>query len=322
MKNFFKVLLLVLFLVAFATTAFAGKEPLDEIQNYLIEIDMAQDGDAIITYHFDWKVLDDASEGPLEYLYVGIPNKHCSELKAISDNIKSIEYSSSSDDGNGHFAKIYFYRKYYKDEEFSFDFSIKQGYLYILNEDNSVTYAFTPGWFPEIEIKNLELRWNSNYVTSHNADFVDEMNRLVWQATLAIGESEKLSCEVTYPQARFDGLSEERQSTHADDMTSGEIVILIVVIVLAVILLILFFCAVDDGYGGGGGVFIARGGGGSSCACASCACACACAGGGRAGCSAKNIYGADTNMLKRASERVKARESKTPTFFLIRFKKK
>lgn len=42
------------------------------------------------------------------------------------------------------------------------------------------------------------------------------------------------------------------------------------------------------GFGGGG-----FGGGGSHCACASsCACACACAGGGRAGCSAKNLYGA------------------------------
>ena len=43
------------------------------------------------------------------------------------------------------------------------------------------------------------------------------------------------------------------------------------------------------GFGGGGF------GGGGHCACASscaCACACACAGGGRAGCSAKNLYGA------------------------------
>ena len=47
----------------------------------------------------------------------------------------------------------------------------------------------------------------------------------------------------------------------------------------------------NAGFGGfGGGGF----GGGSHCACASscaCACACACAGGGRAGCSAKNLYG-------------------------------
>ncbi len=52
------------------------------------------------------------------------------------------------------------------------------------------------------------------------------------------------------------------------------------------------------GMGGGkrGGGFGGSGfGGGGHCACASscaCACACACAGGGRAGCSAKNLYGA------------------------------
>ena len=47
---------------------------------------------------------------------------------------------------------------------------------------------------------------------------------------------------------------------------------------------------VDPNFGAGGGGF----GGGGHCACASscaCACACACAGGGRAGCSAKNLYG-------------------------------
>lgn len=54
----------------------------------------------------------------------------------------------------------------------------------------------------------------------------------------------------------------------------------------------------SGGFGGGsrGGGFGGGGfGGGGHCACASscaCACACACAGGGRAGCSAKNLYGA------------------------------
>ena len=75
------------------------------------------------------------------------------------------------------------------------------------------------------------------------------------------------------------------------------------------------FAGVDPNYGAGagGGAYSAGGfdfgdlgdifgsffgggfGGGSHCACASscaCACACACAGGGRAGCSAKNLYGA------------------------------
>ena len=41
-----------------------------------------------------------------------------------------------------------------------------------------------------------------------NADTIDEWNRLVWKTSLALGESEKLSCEVVYPQSRFDELPE------------------------------------------------------------------------------------------------------------------
>lgn len=63
------------------------------------------------------------------------------------------------------------------------------------------------------------------------------------------------------------------------------------------------------GFGGGGrGGGFGGGGfsGGSHCACASscaCACACACAGGGRAGCSAKNLYGA-IHLDKDSSEKL------------------
>ena len=66
-----------------------------------------------------------------------------------------------------------------------------------------------------------------------------------------------------------------------------------------------------SGFGGGsrGGGFGGGGfGGGSHCACASscaCACACACAGGGRAGCSAKNLYGA-VKLNETLSERLDA----------------
>ena len=69
----------------------------------------------------------------------------------------------------------------------------------------------------------------------------------------------------------------------------------------------------SGGFGGGrrgGGGFGGGGfGGGSHCACASscaCACACACAGGGRAGCSAKNLYSAirlDEEMSRRLEEK-------------------
>lgn len=58
------------------------------------------------------------------------------------------------------------------------------------------------------------------------------------------------------------------------------------------------------GFGGGG-----FGGGGGHCACASscaCACACACAGGGRAGCSAKNLYGA-VRLSRQLTAKLSAR---------------
>lgn len=308
MKKVFSIFWLVLLVLSLAVTTYASKDPLDEIQNYTIDIDMLQNGDAKVTYHFDWKVLDSESEGPLEYLYVGIPNKHISNILAISDNIKDIDYSSSSDKESGSFAKIYFHRKYYKDEEFSFDFSLEQGYLYILNDDGTVTYGFTPGWFPEIEIKNLEVKWNGNYVVSHNADTIDEWNRLVWKTSLGLGETEKLSCEVIYPQSRFEELPESRQSTHANDLSGEETLLIVVLVVIGIFVIFILIAALsDDGYGGGGRstVFISSGGG-RSCACASsCACACACAGGGRAGCSAKNIYGVDIAMIQKATENVK-----------------
>jgi len=65
----------------------------------------------------------------------------------------------------------------------------------------------------------------------------------------------------------------------------------------------------SSGFGGGsrGGGFGGGGfGGGGHCACASscaCACACACAGGGRAGCSAKNLYGS-VQLDRRLTEQL------------------
>ena len=68
----------------------------------------------------------------------------------------------------------------------------------------------------------------------------------------------------------------------------------------------------SGGFGGGsrGGGFGGGGfGGGGHCACASscaCACACACAGGGRAGCSAKNLYGS-VQLSQELTEQLRER---------------
>ena len=301
--------LLLVWSCFFLVSAQAAKNPLDEIQEYLITVDTLPNGDAEITYHIVWKVLDSDSKGPLEYLFVGIPNKHVTNIKPLTENIKEIQYSAKSDDGSGSFVRIDFYRSYYKDEVFEFDFSIEQGYLYTLNKDETVTFGFTPGWFPNIAIKHMELRWNSMYVVAGSVDApINENGQYVWQTSLEAGASEKLSVTVSYPQNRFEELDPNKQASNASGLSAVTIVFLVVVLVVVMLCVMAFL----DGEGyGGGGIFMSsggRGGGGGF----SCACACACAGGGRAGCSAKNIYGAglDPKELIAATYRFEQNSSK------------
>lgn len=266
--------------------------PLDEIQDYTITVNMRTDGTMDIKYHVEWKVLDDSAEGPLEWVKIGNPNKHVDNIIAISDNIKNIKYLN---DG-GSYIRIDFDRAYYKDETIIFDYSIHQSYMYILEDDDHICrYSFTPGWFEEIEVKNIVIRWEDTNVIESNCHSHDD-NYLVWSSSL--GMNERINASVKYNLDIFSTDKEQQYTEDAGGTTAGDIFIIIVVIII-VILLIAFIIAMfgDDDYdshgGFGGGrhntLFVsscAR----SSCACASCACACACAGGGRAGCSKKDFY--------------------------------
>ena len=44
---------------------------LDEIENYYVTVDVRRDASADITYQVEWRVLDDTSEGPLEWVKIG-----------------------------------------------------------------------------------------------------------------------------------------------------------------------------------------------------------------------------------------------------------
>lgn len=282
----------------------ASSDPIDEILEYYINVDMESDGSAIITYHIKWKVLDDKTEGPVEDLYVGIPNEHVEDIKALSDNIKNIEYKDSYNGSSGSYVKIDFFRKYYQDETFEFDFSIHQSYLYTLNDDDeTVSFSFTPGWFPDTPIDDLIISWNGNYVIENNSDYTDENNQLIWKTSLDSGKSSKLSASVTYQQSRFEELDPDKQAENGNTFVTIGIIILVAIVALAICIVVLS----SDNYGSGGGSFFFYSGGGHSSGCASsCACACACAGGGRAGCSTKDFYTkADTISLEKAFEEVK-----------------
>ena len=286
--------LMLLLLCLLPVSAFA--KDLDEIQNFGVSVQLREDGTADLTYHVDWLVLDDKAEGPLEWVKIGIPNKHADSFTAISQNISRIGYLS---DG-GSYAKITFDRKYHAGETVSFDFSLHQSYLYVLDGD-TVRFSLTPGWFDKIEVKNAVVRWNAAGAQSSNAE-KEEDGYLFWKTALRKGE--RLRAEVVYPRSFFMQLDEAQQSTRAKaDDDDGVIGAVLGFVLVGGFVAWIVKLARNDNYRGGSGF-----GGGhpvivhthtrlsgcvrSSCACASCACACACAcaGGGRAGCSKKDFY--------------------------------
>ena len=285
----FAALMLLLMTLVFPIKAFAVQNPLDEIQEYTITVDMRSDGTMDISYHLDWKVLDDSSEGPLSWVKIGIPNKNVDEIQAHTSNIKKIEYNK--DDGKT-YVYVYFDRDYYANEIISFDFSIHQSNMYVIDqEDHMLRYSFTPGWFDEIEVKSITIKWNKSNVLKSTAlgDTMD--GYLIWTDSLSFGE--KLNASVYYNLDAFEA-TEEGQVQEEDDGISAFGILVIIIVVIVIILLII--ALIDDdydshsGFGGGSRTYVYTGGR-SSCACArSCACACACAGGGRAGCSKKDFY--------------------------------
>ena len=62
----------------------------DEIEHFLITVDVQEDASLLMTYHIDWKVLDDVQYGPLTWADIGVPNRNHTDVTAISDNIDHI----------------------------------------------------------------------------------------------------------------------------------------------------------------------------------------------------------------------------------------
>lgn len=290
------IIALVCLITVVALPVIAASKPLDEIQDYTITVNMRPDGTMDIRYHIVWKVLDDTSEGPLEWVKIGNPNRHVDQITALSDNIKDIKYISDY----GAYIRIDFDRAYKEGETITFEYTIHQSYMYIIEKDTHLCrYSFTPGWFDEIEVKNITIKWNKDNVIESTAHKT-EGNYLIWTSSLEMGE--RLNASVKYNLDTFTVNEDEQYTEESTD--AGTVIVFVLLVILGIVVVIGILVAIfgNDDYGSHGGF---RGGHShvfvshsscvrSSCACASCACACACAGGGRAGCSKKDFYG--TNL--------------------------
>ncbi len=293
-KLLISFILVFAFLLGISISSYAKE--LDEIQDYEIKVDLREDGTLDMVYHIEWKVLDSTSEGPLEWVKIGVPNRKIDEIRALSDTINSIRLYESG----GTYIRVDFDREYVANEVINFDFSFHQSYMYTIN-GSKCTYSFTPGWFDDIRVKNLTIKWNSNKQIYNNSNSKKNGEYLVWNTSLAKGK--KITAKIEYNINAFN-FDENKQVKNAkifsNSISSSFMILITLIIVISIILALLTPSSYYVGRGYGISSYHhhhhgPRGG----CACASscassCACACACAGGGRAGCSKKDFYG--TNL--------------------------
>ena len=177
----------------------AHADALDEILEYAITVDVNDDGTLAMHYHFDWKVLDSTSEGPLSWIMVGVPNANVISVEEDSDVIS--EVCLSFDGGN--YVYVYFDREYYEGEVVSFDFDLVQDYMYEMNRftDGETYYEFTPGWF-DAAVDSLIVKWNSDKVKSVTpACLLREDGYYTW--TTSLSPNETCTVSATYPNDAF-----------------------------------------------------------------------------------------------------------------------
>ena len=203
-KNWLKYLfassLFILFLFYAAASSFAAAT--DEILNFTITVDVNQDASLNMTYHIDWKVLDD-SIGKLEWIDLGVPNSYHESIFPHSDTIDRIE-------DNGNSFAIYLDRPYGENETVSIDFSMIQDHMYQIDKwrQGETVYSFTPAWFDGMDVDELTIRWNADNAGAWQPDCIQEDGYLVFTASLSAGE--RYTMMVVYPNDAF-GFDIDRQ---------------------------------------------------------------------------------------------------------------
>ena len=192
--------LAVLFAFSFSGRAYAAT-PTDEIVNYEIDASINDDVTVNLNYHIEWKVLDDVQYGPLTWVKVGIPNDHVESLTALSDTISDI---STMYESGEFYARLDLDREYMAGEVVAMDFSLVQDYMYEMNilTEGETVYYFRPGWFTDMAIDRLVIRWNTDKALSWSHGATPDGQNLVWEFSFDVNErTDEIS--VTYPSDAF-----------------------------------------------------------------------------------------------------------------------
>ena len=213
----------------FAVPVFADT---DEILNYTITVDVNKDATLNLNYHIDWKVLDSGSGvGPLTWMKIGIPNKHVVSAVGKSATVDHINLSGS-------YAEVYLDRSYYEGDVASVDFLVVQDYMYQVDKlkEGETVYSFTPGWFDDIKVDRLQIRWNDENAVAFTPDCLMDDGYYVWTDSLSKGG--KYTVTVTYPNDAygFDLSKSDEGSGGSTADKIGEVVGIIIGIVFMIII--------------------------------------------------------------------------------------
>ena len=242
---------------------YADEGDMDYIPDYFVTVDLREDGSADIVYDITWQVIDGDQTDYLSWVKIGLPNAYAEDLTPLTDTISDLQYNG---DG-GSYAKVVFARRYYSPEvaaqnggesRVRFAFSVHQSHLFTLNNDGTATFEFTPGWFDDLVVERMQVRWRGGdgFVADNTSE---EDGYLIWEFG-PMGHGQSANIHVTVPVTTAETFDPDAQLTAADyddgGMTADEMIgILTVVIGLLIFAaaLIIIVGSMTPDWGGGFG---------------------------------------------------------------------
>ena len=242
---------------------YADDGDLDYIPDYFVTVDLREDGSADIVYDITWQVIGGDQTDYLSWVKIGLPNAYAEDLTPLTDTISDLQYTG---DG-GSYAKVVFARRYYSpkvaaqnggESRVRFAFSVHQSHLFSLNSDGTATFEFAPGWFDDLVVEHMQVRWRSGdgFVADNTSE---EDGYLIWEFG-PMGHGQSANIHVTVPVTTAETFDPDAQLTAADyddgGMTADEMIgILTVVIGLLIFAaaLIIIFGSMTPDWGGGFG---------------------------------------------------------------------
>ena len=196
-RSILYLLIILFFLFTNSSYGFLGfgSKDIDRINKYYITVEPRNDATLDITYDIEWEILD-KNETYLDVVKIGVANEHYDSVRVLTSNIAKIE----KDKTNPAILLVYFRNPDDGVRKIDFKFSIHQKNICTVDND-IVRYSYTPGWFDEIEVKDIKVLWNAKGVQTADSSETNSDGYYVWSDKLKKGE--RLSVNLTYPESNF-----------------------------------------------------------------------------------------------------------------------